>query len=161
MTSQYVCTPIFLSVGDLINRYIYTNFQRLKLSISAFDSCRWNASFRKRLRKSICLDEPRYDGSHTILSKICVYTYTKPEILWQMYYGRYLAAYIVRQISNSRFITAPHYLRHSSFDELDLDTCLTPEAKNLTDLNYSLQSNVWDGSGPKIEGSGPSFILYL
>ena len=47
-----------------------------------------------------------------------------------------------------------HSLRHSSF-KLDLDNCLTPEAKNRTDLNYSLYLNVWDGHN--VEGSGTKF----
>ena len=29
------------------------------------------------------------------------------------------------------------YLRHSLCNKLDVDTCLTPEAKNLTELNYA------------------------
>ena len=34
---------------------------------------------------------------------------------------------------------------------LDDDTCVTPETQNWTDLNCTI--GVWDGSGPKIEGS--------
>ena len=36
---------------------------------------------------------------------------------------------------------------------LELDTCLTLEAQNWTDLNCRLQLSFWDGSDPKIEGS--------
>ena len=59
-----------------------------------------------------------------------------------MYYGQY--------------ITAIHYLRHSLFNKLDLDTCSTPEATNWTDLNCRALLSVLDGSGPKIESSGPT-----
>ena len=46
-------------------------------------------------------------------------------------------------------IMAIHYLRHSSFKKLDLDTCSMPEAQMFTDLNHSPKLRVWDGSGPK------------
>ena len=42
--------------------------------------------------------------------------------------------------------------------KLDLESCLTPEAKNWTDLSYRIQLSVWDGSGAKIECPGPSSI---
>ena len=41
-------------------------------------------------------------------------------------------------------------LQNALFSTMDLDTCLTPEAKNWTDLNCSPSSNVWDVSGHKI-----------
>ena len=48
------------------------------------------------------------------------------------------------------------YMAFITFNKLDLETCLTPEAQNWTDLSCSVQLSVWDGSGPKVEGSGPT-----
>ena len=52
-----------------------------------------------------------------------------------------------------------HYLWHELLDKPDLDTCLTSEAKNSTDLNCNLQSSAWDGSGPQMETSRPNPII--
>ena len=84
------------------------------------------------------------------------------DMVWQINYGRYSAADMLQTIYYGKYITAVYYLRLSLFSKLDLDTCPTSEAKNWTDLNHSLQLNVWVWSGAKIEGSGPNSIyIYI
>ena len=72
--------------------------------------------------------------------------YVTAAILRQICFGRYTGIYfaadVLGHIYYGRFITAdvlcPPDLRRSSFNKLDLDTSHTPEAKDWSDLNYSL-----------------------
>ena len=75
-------------------------------------------------------------GACDICMNICIAD------MMMMIYGRYIPAF--------------HYSWHSLFDKMDLDTCLTREAKNRTDLSCSPELSARHGSGPEIEGSGPN-----
>ena len=65
-------------------------------------------------------------------------------------------------VSQTKLLTQNYYLLRHSPCKLDLDTYLTPEAKNWAGLTCNLLSRGCDGCGPKIEGlcqsrSGPNF----
>ena len=69
--------------------------------------------------------------------------------------------YFLRQIYDGRCIPTIHHLRHLSFNKLDLDTCLTPEAKSWTDLNCIPQLRAWHGSGLGTRFSVLHIYIYM
>ena len=63
-----------------------------------------------------------------------------------------LTAFIICYSIHLLFVALISHVQQELF-RLDIDTCPTTEAKNLTELNYSLYVTVVDRSGPKIDGS--------